>query len=95
MRAIRVGTLQTAPDIDEVIGALQRPDQNVIASLAGVPAADRPKCFASLLPRIQELRKKTGHPHWTVLDEAHRLSFRQTGAPPRRFSSPDGTMWQW
>jgi hydroxymethylpyrimidine pyrophosphatase-like HAD family hydrolase len=73
LRAIRVGTLQTALDIDEVIGALQRPDQNVIASLAGVPAVGRPRCFASLLPRIRELRAKTGHPHWTVLDGAHHL----------------------
>jgi HAD superfamily hydrolase (TIGR01484 family) len=73
LRAIRVGTLQTALDIDEVIGALQRPDQNVIASLAGVPPGDRPKCLASLLPRIQQLRVKTGHPHWTVLDGAHHL----------------------
>ena len=38
-----------------------------------MPTVDRPKCLASLLPRLQELRIKTGHPHWIVLDGAHHL----------------------
>ena len=43
----------------------------------------------SLLPRIQELRKKTGHPHWTVLDEAHHLlPCRLTRAPRRCLLRP-------
>jgi hypothetical protein len=72
-RAIRLGTPHAAPDVEEVIGALKRPDQNVIASLVSVAAADRPHYFASLLPRLHELGRKTGHPHWTVLDDAHQL----------------------
>jgi hydroxymethylpyrimidine pyrophosphatase-like HAD family hydrolase len=89
LRAIRVGTLQSALDLDEVVGALQRADQNVIASLAGVAAVDRPQCVAALLGRLEELRKKTGHPHWTVLDEAHHLRPADSngGAP----SAPRGS----
>lgn len=70
-RAIRIGTAQSGAPIEEVVGALQRPDQNVIVSLTGVPNAERPNYFASLLPRIQALHTITGRPHWLVIDEAH------------------------
>ncbi len=72
-RAIRIGTAHSGAPIEEVVGALQRPDQNVIVSLTGVPKAERPEYFASLLPRIQELRVRTGRPHWLVIDEAHHV----------------------
>src|SRR5439155_5068618 len=32
-----------------------------------------PSTFMSLLARIQELRGKTGRPHWIIIDEAHHL----------------------
>ena len=32
-----------------------------------------PKCFASLIAAIQELRIRTGRPHWLVIDEAHHV----------------------
>jgi HAD superfamily hydrolase (TIGR01484 family) len=73
LRAIRLGTSQAAPGLEEVIGVLQRPDQNVIASLTSVAAAEHPQYVASLLVRIQETRMNTGHPHWIMLDEAHQL----------------------
>ncbi|MGE3508749.1 MAG: HAD hydrolase family protein, partial [Vicinamibacterales bacterium] len=72
-RAIRIGTPHTAPSIEEVAAALQRPDQNVIVSLTGVARSDRPAYFASLLPRILELRAVTARPHWLVIDEAHHV----------------------
>lgn len=72
-RAIRIGSTHASPDVDEVIGALKRPDQNVIVSLTGVTKADRPAYFASLLPRVQELRAAYGRPHWLVIDEAHHV----------------------
>ena len=34
---------------------------------------DRPTFFQGLLSRIQELRSKTGRPHWIILDEVHHL----------------------
>ena len=40
----------------------------------GVPLADRPAYFEALLPRLFELRARTGRPHWIVLDEVHHLA---------------------
>jgi hypothetical protein len=34
---------------------------------------DRPGFFTSLLPRLQEMRSRTGRPHWVVIDEAHHM----------------------
>ena len=59
--------------MDEVIQLLSQSRQNVVVNLLDVPLADRPLFFASLLPRLQELRAKTGRPHWLILDEAHHL----------------------
>src|SRR5258708_530315 len=48
-------------------------DHSLSINLLGVPLADRPAMFMSLLSRIQELRAKTGRPHWIIIDEAHHL----------------------
>ena len=45
----------------------------VVVNLLGVPLADRPKFFAQLLPRILEVKARTGRPHWLVVDETHHL----------------------
>ena len=70
---LRLGDGQRPPTIDEVMSALEQPDQQVVVNLLGVKLADRPAFFAALLPRIQELRGRTGRPHWVVIDEAHHL----------------------
>jgi hypothetical protein len=44
----------------------------VICTLA-IPFHDRPSFFLKLFPALLELRSKTGHPHWIVVDEAHHL----------------------
>src|SRR5262249_53505143 len=47
--------------------------ENAVVNLVGLPLADRPPFFLSLLPRLQEMRARTGRPHWLVVDEAHHL----------------------
>lgn len=71
--AMRIGSTGSAPPIEEVMGALQRPDQNIIVSLAGVASAERPRYFASLLPRLQQLGIAAGRPHWLVVDQAQEV----------------------
>jgi hypothetical protein len=71
--AATLGDPRSSPTIDEVLSLLERPDQNVIVNLLGVKLQDRPAYFATLLPRLQELRARTGRPHWIVVDEAHHL----------------------
>jgi hydroxymethylpyrimidine pyrophosphatase-like HAD family hydrolase len=67
------GTAQRPPSIEQVLELLAQPRVHVAANLSGVPPAGRPAFFASLLPRLQELRARTGRPHWIVIDDAHHL----------------------
>jgi hypothetical protein len=45
----------------------------VVANLTGLSVADRPAFFHGLLPRLLELRGRTGRPHWIIVDDAHHL----------------------
>jgi HAD superfamily hydrolase (TIGR01484 family) len=71
--AVALGDDQRAPSVDEVMDVLSRPDANAVVNLTGIGLTERPSFFEALLPRIQELRAKTGRPHWFVIDEAHHL----------------------
>lgn len=71
--AMRIGSTAGAPPIDEVMGALQRPDHNVIVSLAGVATVERPAYLSLLLARVRQLGSVAGRPHWLVIDEAQEV----------------------
>ncbi len=70
---VSVGTTERVPAVGEVLELLAKPSVHVAISLVAVPVNDRPAFFATLLPRLQELRARTGRPHWIVIDEAHHL----------------------
>lgn len=67
------GSRKQPPEFDRIMTLLEEPQQNVVANLHAVPAADRPLMFTALLNLLQELRIRTGHPHWIVVDEAHQV----------------------
>ncbi|MBI1917666.1 MAG: HAD-IIB family hydrolase [Planctomycetes bacterium] len=71
--ATPIGSTQRAPTIDEVLQLMKTPTTNAVVSLVGLPIGDRPSFLLTLLPRLQEMRARTGRPHWLVLDEAHHL----------------------
>ncbi len=71
--AVVLGDAKRSPRVEEVLDLLEQPHQNVIVNLLGIALADRPAFFAELLPQLQELRVRTGRPHWIVVDEAHHL----------------------
>ena len=56
-----------------VLEVLNTHGNSLSINLLGVTLSDRPSVFMSLLARIQELRGKTGRPHWIIIDEAHHL----------------------
>jgi HAD superfamily hydrolase (TIGR01484 family) len=58
---------------EEVLEVLARPRHNVVVNLLGLPVTERPPFFLELLPRLQDMRARTGRPHWLILDEAHHL----------------------
>jgi phosphoglycolate phosphatase (TIGR01487 family) len=71
--AIYVGDKKHAPSTDEILRVLQKPDAQVIVSLVGMAAVERPAFFDTLLPRLLKLRRRAGRPHWILVDEAHRV----------------------
>src|SRR5262249_51977924 len=70
---VTLGGPNRIPGSSEVLEVLNSHGQSLSVNLLGVPLADRPGFFQGLLSRVQELRSKTGRPHWIVLDEAHHL----------------------
>ena len=76
---VTLGSSQRPPNVTEIFQILHNPKSSLIVNLLGLPLADRPLFFAALLPKLQELRAKTGRPHWIILDEAHHLLPRERG----------------
>jgi len=72
-QAIMFGTAQRGPTLDEVMKGLASPRNHVVVNLVSLPLQDRPAFFLGLLPRLQEMKIKTGRPHWMLLDETHHL----------------------
>jgi HAD superfamily hydrolase (TIGR01484 family) len=70
---IMLGSANRSPDPEEVLQLLEQPQQSVVINLLGIALEERPAFFNRLLPRLQELRACTGHPHWIVVDETHHL----------------------
>lgn len=68
-----LGEVEHPPDTWEILRTLQRPDEQVVINLLGLPLTDRPDFFINLLPRLTEVRTRMGRPHWIVVDEAHHL----------------------
>jgi hypothetical protein len=71
--ATLIGSAQEAPSVDAVVRVLEDPRHSVVVNMHGVPLEDRPRYFQGLLARLEELRNRTGHPHWIVVDEAHHV----------------------
>jgi HAD superfamily hydrolase (TIGR01484 family) len=70
---ITAGDEKHPPSIDEVMQILQKPASHAAVTLLGVAVADRPAFLNKLLPRLQEMRLRSGRPHWIIVDEAHHM----------------------
>jgi HAD superfamily hydrolase (TIGR01484 family) len=75
-----LGGPERIPSVPEILEILSDPTRSLSVNLLGVPMADRPSFFQSILARIQELRFNTGHPHWIVVDEAHHVLPAELGS---------------
>lgn len=76
---VTLGSSERTPSITEIFQILQNPKSSLIVNLLGLPLSDRPLFLAALFPKLQELRAKTGRPHWIILDEAHHLLPKERG----------------
>jgi HAD superfamily hydrolase (TIGR01484 family) len=70
---VTLGNERHAVFVNEVLSFLEDPALNLNVNLLGIPLADRPAFFSQLFPALLALRKRTGRPHWIILDEAHHL----------------------
>jgi HAD superfamily hydrolase (TIGR01484 family) len=68
-----IGSPDRAPSVDECMQLLAKPGQNAVINLVGLEFSDRPAFFMTLFARIRDLRAKTGHPHWFIVDEVHHV----------------------
>jgi haloacid dehalogenase-like hydrolase/uncharacterized protein DUF87 len=71
--SIVLGDKERPPTVAGALEVLEQPNRNVVVNLLGLALAERPAFFARLLPGLQDLRSRTGRPHWIVVDEAHHL----------------------
>lgn len=77
--AVTLGSPDRAPSVDEALKLLADPAESVAINLLGIRLPERPGFFHALLPRLQELRARTGRPHWLIIDEAHHLMPESSG----------------
>lgn len=88
---VQFGDPDHRPLAESVLQHLEDPAANAVVNLLGMPLEDRPSYFAKLLPQLLELRSRTGHPHWLIVDEAHHMlpaEWEQTsGVLPDRLGS--------
>jgi hypothetical protein len=69
--AIVLGTREQTPTVEEVLQVLSKPQESCVVSLFGAKADEQPELFNQLLRGLLEHRRKTGRPHWILVDEAH------------------------
>jgi len=71
--SVILGSGTSLPSIEEMKEILKDPAQNLVICTLSIPLADRPSFFARLMPVLLDMRRRYGHPHWLLLDEAHHL----------------------
>ncbi|MDE3183761.1 MAG: type IV secretion system DNA-binding domain-containing protein [Bacteroidota bacterium] len=71
--AVVIGDSAHVPVVDEVIAFLDNPGQNAIVCLLGIPIEKRPYFFSEFISRVSDLKNKTGHPHWLIIDESNHV----------------------
>lgn len=72
-KAVSLGSPSRPPTANEILKLLQGADKSAVVNLSGLPDADRLPFLTALTPKLAELRARSGHPHWVVVDETHHL----------------------
>lgn len=71
--AVALGDAQRPPSVKEAIQLLEDPAQSASVNFVGLRLEDRPALFERLFAALLELRARTGHPHWILIDETHHV----------------------
>lgn len=70
LRGVR--TLTGTPDPEQVAATLATRFTSVVADLSSVADDTRAAYLDGLVHQVEDMRLRTGLPHWVLLDEAHR-----------------------
>ncbi|MEQ1952679.1 HAD family hydrolase [Mesorhizobium sp. CN2-181] len=71
--AVNVGEAAKAPDIEQVLDLIGKPDTNLAIEALGVELDKRPEFFAEFLSQLTGFRARYARPHWLIADEAHHM----------------------
>ena len=86
--AMTLGTREQGPAVDEVMKTLASSrETSVVINLVGLPVADRPAFFRSLLPHLEEMRARIGRPHWLIFGSRPHHLLPAAWAPGFRLSA--------
>jgi HAD superfamily hydrolase (TIGR01484 family) len=72
-KAVLLGSPSRPPTEKEILQLLRGADKSGVVNLSGLPAAERVPFVRTLVPQLEQLRERLGHPHWIVVDETQHL----------------------
>lgn len=81
--AVVLGSADRPASPEEAV-RLMSSGRNAVINLAGVAVGDRALFFNQILPRLVDLRTRTGRPHWLVVGKANHLMTANWVPPVRR-----------
>ena len=85
--AVSLGAGDRAPSVEEVVRLFQGPDQSGIVTLMALPHPQRLAFLNTLMPRLAQIRRRTGRPHWVVVDGDFAWAAPEEPATPATFAS--------
>ncbi len=66
--AVSLGSSERPPSVQEILKLYRDPRESGVINLSGLQRAGRQTFFDELLPHLEELRARTGRPHWLIID---------------------------
>lgn len=78
------------PAVEVVADLLGTKSRSLVLNLAGLAHADKVDYVERLVCMLGEMRRATGIPHWTIVDEAHYF-FHETASCARGFDEATGS----
>ena len=82
---VKLGGRLRAPRVSEVIAALTDPSVKLVVNLAGLAPYEQPGFCVELFTALKVMRRRTGRPHWIVVNGAQHVwpaGGRATGGAP-------------
>ena len=74
--AVVFGGADPLPRPRDLLRALRHPDVSIVIDLSHAPHEEKLDYVRTLLPGLAVLRRRTGHPHRIIVDEAHYFLHR-------------------